>query len=148
MPLLEKALIEQGVSIHLNKVVQELSISGDKTEGVIVDEKLHPFDQVVLNGDFPNMAKIAQKKEKKYVPSSSCLLLYLGLKRKYDHHNVHQYFMGNDLAKHMEAVFKHKTIPEDPAIYTFNPSVIDPSLAPEGKKCAICTCTGSIRWPH
>ncbi len=41
--------------------------------------------------------------------------------------------MGNDLAKHMEAVFKHKTIPEDPAIYTFNPSVIDPSLAPEGK---------------
>src|SRR6478736_2121083 len=99
VPLLEKALIEQGV----------------------------------LNGDFPNMAKIARKKEKKYVPSSSCLLLYLGLKRKYDHHNVHQYFMGNDLAKHMEAVFKHKTIPEDPAIYTFNPSVIDPSLAPEGK---------------
>jgi len=133
VPLLEKALIEQGVNIHLNKAVQELSISGDKTEGVIVDEKLYPFDQVVLNGDFPNMAKIARKKEKKYVPSSSCLLLYLGLKRKYDHHNVHQYFMGNDLAKHMEAVFKHKTIPEDPAIYTFNPSVIDPSLAPEGK---------------
>lgn len=41
--------------------------------------------------------------------------------------------MGNDLAKHMEAVFKHKAIPEDPAIYTFNPSIMDPSLAPEGK---------------
>lgn len=77
VPLLEKALIEQGVSIHLNKVVQELSISGDKTEGVIVDEKLHPFDQVILNGDFPNMAKIAQKKKRSMClrPAVCCFIL-------------------------------------------------------------------------
>lgn len=32
----------------------------------------------------------------------------------------------------MREVFQTKTIPQDPSFYTFNPSTIDPSLAPEG----------------
>ena len=47
--------------------------------------------------------------------------------------NVHQFFIGNDYTKHMKDVFTDKKKPENPAFYTFHPSLIDDSLAPEGK---------------
>lgn len=133
VPVLEKALKKAGVQIHLNAPVDELIIEENEAKGLKVRGEINEFDSVILNDDFPSMAKVSKVKEKKYVPSSSCLLFYFGLNKRYAHSNIHQYFMGQDFNEHMDQVFKSKTVPTDPAIYTFYPSLIDDTLAPKGK---------------
>lgn len=59
-------------------------------------------------------------------------MVYLGLNKMYHDAPVHQFFMGEHFDQHMKEVFQTKTIPQDPSFYTFNPSIIDRSLAPEG----------------
>lgn len=75
-------------------------------------------------------------------------MVYLGLNKVYDEAPVHQFFMGEHFDQHMREVFQTKTIPQDPSFYTFNPSTIDPSLAPEGKECPIYAHSCSIRRSH
>ncbi|MED4533165.1 phytoene desaturase family protein [Metabacillus fastidiosus] len=134
VPLLEKELNRRDVRIYFNSEVTNISTNGRRVAGVETKEGFESYDAVVFNGDFPNIDQLLQQKAKRsFTPSSSCVLLYFGLNRVYKNRNIHQYFMGKSFSDHMKAVFEQKSIPEDPAIYTFHPSIIDPSLAPEGK---------------
>ncbi|MTH53308.1 phytoene desaturase [Bacillus mangrovi] len=133
--VLERALLKAGVEIHKNALVQSIESEGIKAKGIHVNGEFHEADYVVLNGDFPSVTHMLEPhiQKKEYIPSSGCLLLYLGLDKIYEEANVHQFYMGADFQKHMKEIFVTKEVPEDPSIYAFHPSVIDPSLAPEGK---------------
>jgi phytoene desaturase len=131
--VMEEELIARGVRIHKQNPVQAVQTEGNKAKGVTAAGRFIPFDAVVMNGEFPLMASLVQKKPKKYVPSSGCVLFYFGLNKKYEQGEVHQFFMGEDFQQHMKQVFSTKEVPTDPSFYTFYPSLIDPSLAPEGK---------------
>ncbi|MBM7702626.1 phytoene desaturase family protein [Metabacillus iocasae] len=131
--VIEEELQKRRVTIHLNCKVEEICFEDSKATGLIANQNKYLADAVVLNGDFPLMANLAKQKEKKYTPSSSCLLLYFGLKKRYTHGNVHQFFMGDSFKEHMNQVFTTKELPNDPAVYTFYPSLLDETLAPEGK---------------
>ncbi|WP_096155184.1 phytoene desaturase family protein [Bacillus sp. FJAT-45066] len=130
--VIQKKLLKTGVKIHFNSNVDRIITEDNEAKAIKVNGKVNNFDAVLVNGDFPNMLPLVKQK-KKYEPSSSCLLFYFGLNKKYDTSNVHQFFMSNDFSKHMKQVFKEKVIPTAPSFYTFNPSIIDDSLAPSGK---------------
>ncbi|WP_110114329.1 phytoene desaturase family protein [Bacillus sp. CGMCC 1.16541] len=131
--VIQEELEKRQVKIHLNFKVEEVCFDGQVATGLIANGKVYSANSVVLNGDFPLMSKLTKQKEKTYTPSSSCLLFYFGLKRRYTHGNVHQFFMGSSFTKHMDEVFKTKELPTDPAFYTFYPSLLDDTLAPKGK---------------
>ena len=133
--LLEKKLKENGVEIFTDHHVESLNIDNENCRSISVNGECLPFDWVVMNGDFPMMEQLlpSRKKKQSYTSSSSCLLIYLGLDRIYEKNTVHQYFMTDNFEEHMNDVFNLKRLPEKPSIYTFHPSIIDSTLAPEGK---------------
>ncbi|WP_226670543.1 phytoene desaturase family protein [Metabacillus litoralis] len=134
--VLEKELEKRGIPVHLNSKVTSLTSEGDKATGLYIENEWVSADHIILNGDFPIMSKLlhsTKQSERKFTPSSSCLLLYFGLDKVYENTPVHQFFMSSDFSNHMKEVFENKIVPTDPSFYSFHPSVIDSSLAPEGK---------------
>ncbi|TDL80706.1 phytoene desaturase family protein [Peribacillus frigoritolerans] len=133
--VLEKELLKQGVEIVKNANVERVLSDGEKAEGLIVNGNVIKADSFVLNGDFPGASKLIAQESmppRNYTPSSSCVMLYFGLNKVYKDALVHQFFMGSDFNQHMKEIFVTKEVPSDPSFYAFHPSVIDPSLAPEG----------------
>ena len=112
------------------------------SEGVILEDGERYFGYVIINADFAHaMTKIVQKENrKKYTDedlnnrnySCSTFMLYLGLDKKYDipHHNI---VFADDYYKNVREIAESKEMSKDPSIYIQNASMIDPTLAPEGK---------------
>lgn len=135
IPVLEKELqSRKNVTIKTNSPVNQIVTENQKAIGVETATGFEAFDAVVYNGDFPGIEKVLpEQKKKSYTASSGCVLLYFGLNKVYEEGNVHQFFIGDNYVDHMDDVFMKKQKTENPAIYTFHPSKIDDSLAPEGK---------------
>lgn len=134
VPLLEEELRSRNVPIHLNCEVTDIPRQGKRVTGVSTKDGLRSYDSIIFNGDFPGIDPLIKRnRTREYAPSSGCVLLYFGLNKVFEEVNVHHYVMGESFPAHMRDVFDKKKIPDDPAIYTFHPSKIDDSLAPEGK---------------
>ncbi|WP_100372549.1 phytoene desaturase family protein [Bacillus sp. FJAT-45037] len=133
--LFEKKLRQRGVDIRLESEVEEFVMEGNRCVAIKTNNKQQEelFDRFIVNGDFPNAEHLVTKQKKSYTPSSGCLLLYFGLNRTYEERDVHQFLMTDDFEKHMKEVFDEKTLPSSPSMYVFHPSLIDSSLAPDGK---------------
>ncbi|WP_433742317.1 phytoene desaturase family protein [Falsibacillus pallidus] len=132
--ILKKEIEKRNIPVHLNCPVTSIHTENQEVKGIQTKFGQKRYDAIIYNGDFPNLEDLMDVPGKRaYTPSSGCVLLYFGLNKVYKEADVHQFFIGNSFANHMKAVFEQKSIPDDPAIYTFHPSIIDDSLAPEGK---------------
>ncbi|MBW3112000.1 phytoene desaturase [Bacillus sp. MCCB 382] len=130
----EKACERNGVTIKTSSPVTEIETEGGKATHIVVRGKREEIDSVIVNGDFPTASKLLKKKSpKSYQPSSGCVLLYMGVDGKFDDKEMHQFYLNENFSRNMEDIFKNKRIPKEPSFYVFNPSKLDPSLAPEGK---------------
>jgi phytoene desaturase len=77
-------------------------------------------------------------------------MLYLGVKKKYDmpHHNV---FFAEKYRENVEDIFNRLKLSDQISFYVQNASIIDPTLAPEGKSgiyilVPVASLKGSIDW--
>ncbi|SDJ18459.1 phytoene desaturase family protein [Salimicrobium halophilum] len=134
--ILTEELERRGVEIQTNTEVQHILIEKEKAVGVQTADGERRFDEVIYNGDFPLMDTMLPERlrlNKTYTPSSGCLLFYIGTDKIYSDQPVHQFFMTDNFRSHMKEVFETKQVPDTPSIYAFHPSVVDESLAPEGK---------------
>lgn len=134
---------EYGGTIHTGTAVERIQVKQGRAQGILLKNGEEvKADHVVLNGDFAaSMNKLFKPGVlKKYTPeriknmkySCSGAMLYLGVNKKIDlaHHSVH---FASDYRKNVDEMTLHKTLSKDPSIYVHNPSVLDPTLAPEGK---------------
>jgi phytoene desaturase len=64
--------------------------------------------------------------------SCSGYMLYLGLDRFYPHLRHQALYFSRDYRANFDAIFRTKTLPEDPSFHINYPSVTDPGLAPPG----------------
>lgn len=139
-----KVVEELGGKIHFNSGIKKLIIGQKKNvTGILLEDNTErSFDDVVINADFAHamstmlegdtLRKFSPKKLDAKDYSCSTFMLYLGVNKKFDmpHHLI---VFSDDYKKNVEEITKTKTLSEDPSIYIHNPSVIDPTLAPEGK---------------
>lgn len=138
-----KVFTEQGGTLKLNTPVKRLVNKGKKVTGVeLADGSVMNADEVIVNADFSYAAtalmdpkyaaKYAPKKLAKRKYSCSTFMIYLGVKKKYDfpHHNV---FFAKDYRRNVEDIFTRLTLSDQISFYVQNASIIDPTLAPEGK---------------
>lgn len=133
IPLLEKELRQRGMEIHLSTEVESIQTEGERATGVQVQGRVIHHDAIVFNGEMPHLPHlIPAVPERKFTASSSCYLMYFGVNKSYSEQPMHRYLMGPEFKQHMDAVFTSKTLPEDPSVYIFNPSIMDSTLAPEG----------------
>lgn len=133
--ILESACKKQGVKIKLQSKVDRLLIEDNVCKGLSVDNKTKSCDAVIFNGDFPHLYTLIGKKktEKKFIPSSGCVLVYLGVSKRFPQAKAHQFFLPKDFEKNMTEVFKTKKVPDDPSYYVFNPVALDDEAAPPGE---------------
>lgn len=135
--LLERELASRGVSIRTGTPIRRLTVAQGRCQGVEWDTGSSRHDAVVYNGDFPHLAGMlppglrrGRQPGKSFVPSSGCVLIYLGLNRRWPDAEVHQFFLPSSLTAGLRQIFDERRLPDDPAFYVFNPCSLDGEAAP------------------
>lgn len=138
-----KVVNEHGGKINLSSGVKKIIIKNKTASGVELENgEIKYADHVIVNGDFANtITKLLDQKDRpsysdkriqnmKY--SCSTLMFYFGVNKQYNipHHNI---FFGNNYKMNVDEIINGKGMPTDPAFYLQNASILDKSLAPEGK---------------
>lgn len=135
--------LEMGVEIRTRSPVEQICVDGGHVRGVALTsgERL-TADLVISNADLPyTYRKLLAPQFRKAYPdhrlermqyACSGFLLYLGVDRVYPHLRHQSLYFAEDYKANLDAIFKYKTLPEDPSFHLSVPTVTDPSLAPEG----------------
>ncbi len=141
-------LIERlGGKIHYNAEVDEIIIDdkGRRATGVrLKDGRVFKADSVVSNADvaFTYKHLIPAQHRRGWIDwrinsmrySMSLFVLYFGTSRKFRdrglaHHNI---ILGERYRGLLDDIFNKKTVSDDFSLYLHQPSLTDPSVAPEG----------------
>lgn len=133
---------EMGVDVRLDAAVDDVELDGRRLKSVRVGEERLEADAFVVNADFahwisrhiPNAKRSRWSDEKLEQKQYSCstFMLYLGIEGQYEdlpHHNIH---IARDYERNLHEIEVEKILSDDPSFYVQNPSVTDPTLAPEG----------------
>ncbi len=136
---------ELGVVFHTNADVARIVTSGGKhaavTGLVTANGVSHAFDAIVSNEDAVRthrelLAQTAAAKEfehkRKYEPACSGVVLYLGLKKRYEHLAHHDFVFSRDPHEEFHAIYDLGEPAPDPTCYLACTAASDPSSAPEG----------------
>jgi phytoene desaturase len=123
---LVKLAEELGVKFYYNQKAEEILYSSEhkpKVQGVKVNDKTYKADVVISNLDiwftYKNLLKdIPQpKKLLNQERSSSALIFYWGMDGNYSDLGLHNIFFAEDYQKEFNAIWKDKTISNDPTVY-------------------------------
>ena len=70
--------------------------------------------------------------KKGFEPACSGIVLYLGLRKRYDHLAHHCFVFSKDAEQEFDAIYKRGEPAPDPTCYLAAPAATDPTVAPEG----------------
>jgi len=140
---LENLAIKKGVIIRYSTDVKKIEVSGHKVTGIQLQSGKHvTCDIVISNSDaYETILKLIdkkwisaskRKKQEKLEPSCSGLVLFLGVRKRWEKLRHHNIFFSSDYKQEFRQIFKDKILPVDPTIYIANTSFTDPDHAPAG----------------
>ena len=138
---LEKLARELGVEFHLGTKVERIAHDGKTATGVITaDGKTHPFDKVVSNCDsvrtfrelIGGSAADSFERSRPFEPACSGVVLYLGLKKRYEELLHHNFVFSRDPEEEFHAIYEEGEPAPDPTCYVCAPAVTEPGVAPPG----------------
>lgn len=145
MQAMAKVFLELGGTIRTSAEVRCVRTEQGRVAGLELDSGFEPCEHVVINADatwamknlFPESVRgkvtDASLDQKKY--SCSTFMMYLGVEGRVDlpHHTIRT---APDYRGNLEDIGRREgwggSLTEDPSFYVCNPSVTDPTLAPEG----------------
>jgi phytoene desaturase len=129
---------KNGVQVHCKKPVEKIIISGNKTEGIMLEDgTIIHADLVIASADLPYVynkllpesRKSNQLKKKKY--SCSAIVFHWGIDKVYTELEHHSVFLNDPYKEGLEKIFKEKSLSENPSFYIHAPVRSDLSAAPE-----------------
>ena len=130
---------ELGAECLTETEVTGLDIAAGTVRGVRTAQGTTPFDAVISNMDSvrtyrelvggPIGEAYARKNPE---PACSGVVLYLGLNRRYEHLNHHDFVFSRDPHEEFDWIYRRGEPAPDPTAYLAAPSSTDPSVAPEG----------------
>lgn len=123
--------IEVTSAVVKNDVIEEVKTSNNESlraDIYVSNMEVIPFYEHIL-GLKP---KQLEKKKKKFPPSSSGLVIHLGVSKEYPQLRHHNFFFSADSDKNYTRVFTEHLLPKDPTIYLVNTNKTDSTQAPEG----------------
>lgn len=130
--------IKKGVTFYFNTPVQRIIEHEGSSRGVVVHGHNHFADVVVSNVDaYFTYGKLLNdagraKKLLKQERSSSALIFYWGVSKKFPQLGLHNIFFSGDYRKEFECIFDRKILYADPTIYINITARHDESHAPAG----------------
>jgi len=120
---LYKLALESGVVFRFNTPALEIITRGSQATGVKTQNELVNADVVVSNMDVhPTYHKLlphakAPEKILSQERSSSALIFYWGIKKEFPELDLHNIFFAKDYQQEFTALFKTKTLHNDPTVY-------------------------------
>jgi phytoene desaturase len=136
-----KVAEKNGAKFHLNANVQKINVENNKANYLIVNgEKMH-FDAVIAAADYHHVESALLDKQyrnydenywskKTFAPS--CLIYYVGVKKRVEKLNHHTLFFDEDLFEHSIEIYKKPQWPKKPLFYVCCPSKSESGVAPQG----------------
>ncbi|MDY2587128.1 1-hydroxycarotenoid 3,4-desaturase CrtD [Winogradskyella aquimaris] len=130
--------LDVGIEFKFNEKAERILINQNKVEGVLTSKGSYNANYVISNADvYPTYKtllkdQIPPKKILKQERSSSALIFYWGIKKNFSQLDLHNIFFSDSYQKEFEAIFKKKSLIDDPTIYINITSKENPSDAPEG----------------
>jgi phytoene desaturase len=147
---------ELGVKLQPGVEINGLDMAGGAVKGVrtMAGESL-PFDAVVSNMDsirtyreLVGGATAARYERKGFEPACSGVVLYLGLRRRYDHLLHHDFVFSRDPEEEFDFIYRRGEPAPDPTCYIAAPSATDPSVAPPGGEALYVLVHAPYLRPH
>jgi phytoene desaturase len=142
---LVKLATELGVRFHVGTDVATILTTTDKHQAVTglvtTDATTYAFDAIVSNEDAVRthrelLAKTTAAKEfehrRTYEPACSGVVLYLGLKKRYEHLAHHDFVFSRDPEEEFHHIYDLGEPAPDPTCYLACTAASDPASAPEG----------------
>ncbi len=136
---LAKLAVELGVDIKTQIDVASIDSDGMAVRGVTTTsgEKFE-FDAVVSNCDAVRTHRELMKgtatdkkfeKRRSYEPACSGVVIYLGLKERYEHILHHNFVFSNDPHEEFDYIYKQGKPAPDPTAYVCAPAATEPGVA-------------------
>ncbi len=129
-----------GVHFEYNKSVSEIVVQGKAARGVKVGKEEIEADLVVSNMDIvPTYRELLPglrepKRTLEQGRSSSALIYYWGINRRFDELVLHNIFFSSEYKSEFEHLFEKKAMHPDPTVYVHISSKVNPKDAPQGKE--------------
>ena len=132
--------LKKGVKFHFDSPVQRIVHDNGDVSGVEVNEQVYSAKIIVSNADVyftyknllanPLMAKKVLKQER----SSSAVIFYWGIKKKFPQLELHNIFFSKEYKNEFEYIFKEGKLSSDPTVYINITSKMQANQSPEGKE--------------
>ena len=136
---LDRTARNLGVRIHLNTPVDRILTKGSKVCGIRTDAgQEHPADVVVSGADVtPTYRRMlpdhrAPERILSAESSTSGVIFYWGVRHPAPDLHLHNILWAEDYRAEFDALFRDRTIAEDPTVYINIGSRTTPEDAPEG----------------
>jgi phytoene desaturase len=128
-----------GVRFRFNAPVRSIDVEGNRATSVTLENgETLSADIILANADLPYVyeqllpddGSAKKLKQKKY--TSSALMFYWGVNRKYPQLLHHNMFLAGDYKASFDRIFQDRTLPDEPSFYLCVASRTDANFAPEG----------------
>jgi len=139
---LAKLARQLGVEVRLNTGIERILVEGGAVKGVATGRGDHiPLAAVVSNSDAVRThrellagepAAFSFERRRRYEPACSGVVLYLGLNRRYDHLEHHNFVFSRDPHEEFDFIYRHGEPAPDPTCYLAAPARTEPGVAPAG----------------
>ncbi|MEC8553807.1 MAG: phytoene desaturase family protein [Planctomycetota bacterium] len=139
---LAKLAGELGVEIRTGCDVDTIQTTANAVTGVqLVDGEVIHADAVVSNCDSVRTHRellrehgkqTSLTKKKEIEPACSGVVLYLGLKKRYEHVLHHNFVFSKDPHEEFDYIYRQGVPAPDPTCYVCAPSISESAVAPEG----------------
>ena len=115
--------LRHGVKFHFNQQVEEIIIKNRQAVGIKTKNNEHFADSIVSNMDIFSTYKKLLKDQKhpektlRQERSSSAIIFYWGIKRKFAELDLHNILFSDNYRKEFDHIFEHKNLFDDPTVY-------------------------------
>jgi phytoene desaturase len=129
---------EMGVKFHLENTVERIETRQHRVTGVWSRQTFYPADVVVSNMDiqYTYTQLLPHEKHPENIlsqpRSTSAVIFYWGMKKHFPQLETHNILFSNNYPEEFRHKGELKTIYQDPTIYIFISSKINPQHAPAG----------------
>ncbi len=119
-----------GVKVDQNLIKEVITAKTSRRfDGVIAAADYHHVEEKLLGAAYSNYTKDYWNKR---VLAPSCLIFYLGVRKRVNRLNHHNLFFDEDLKQHAVEIYKNPQWPSKPLFYVCCPSKTEQFVAPAG----------------
>lgn len=147
-----------GVDVRLGCGVRRVLVESGRVTGVeTTSGEVVALSAVVSNADSVRLhreilgdraASAAFEGRRTYEPACSGVVLYLGLKKAYEHLAHHDFVFSRDPEEEFDAIYRAGEPAPDPTCYLAAPARTEPGVAPEGGEALYILVHAPYLRPH